>query len=126
MPEVSEKILRKGKLKHAIKENGQSDGRSECNGIATQGKKRRNQQNQADRSKRDGNSERDRGAESKFPARLHRLFKSFEEANQGDNCEQNNAVEMCCAKKTISDERVPGQPDGGLFIKQPKNERDGE
>ena len=67
--------------------------------MATQGKRDGINKTEADWSKRDGNSERDRGAESKFPARLHRLFKSFEEENQGDDCEQNDAVEMCRAKK---------------------------
>src|SRR6266496_3936596 len=126
MTEVTEQILRKGKPKRAINENGQSDSSRDCNEVATQGKKRWNQQNDADRSKCDGNSKRDGGAEGKFPARLCRLFKSFEEENQRDNGEQNDAVEMCCAKKTISDERIPGEPDGSLFIKQPKKERDGK
>src|SRR5436309_213115 len=117
MTEVTEQILRKGKPKRTIKENGQSDGSRDCNAVATQSKKRWNQQNDADRSKRNGNSKRDRGAEGKFPAR--RLFKALEEENQRDNGEQNDAVEMCCAEKTISNERIPGEPDSRLFTKQP-------
>jgi hypothetical protein len=85
MTEVAEKILRKGKPKRATKENGQSDGSREGNEAATQRKKRRNQQDNADWSKRDGNSKRDRGAEGKFPAR--RLFLSFVEENERDNGE---------------------------------------
>src|SRR5438105_1817673 len=126
MSEITKEICREGKAKLETKNGRKGKGCKNRNAITPQGKERRDQTNDADRSQRDRDAETEGGAESEFPPRCCRNIKSLKGKNESSNCEHNKAIEMPSAKKTVGNQRIPCEPGDRLLVNYSKKQRDGK